>query len=133
MGLSTHIGYDVYNLEKTITFYQEILGAKLEFKNEKRRSASLTVGGCEVNLFEIPAFGGYHSSIIKSMHIGFQCSDRSTIDAIYQRAAKSRSTVFDEPTDRWDGDYTFFIQDPNGMQLEIYFGTHHLERKEVSL
>jgi catechol 2,3-dioxygenase-like lactoylglutathione lyase family enzyme len=132
MKLATHIGYDVYNLEASIQFYTEILGAKLDFKNDKRKSASLLLGHGEVNLFEREGFGGYHQSILRSMHIGFQAESIEQVDAIYQRASKDKKTVFHAPYKRFDGDYTFFIQDPDGMQLEIYCGDHHLDREAAN-
>lgn len=130
MNLSTHIGYDVYDLEASIDFYTNILGAKLDFINEKRKSASLLLGNGEVNLFERENFAGYHQSILKSMHIGFQANSKEEIIEIFKRAQKEKKTVFNAPYERFDGDFTFFIQDPDGMQLEIYYGCHHKEREQ---
>jgi len=128
MKLKTHIGYDVYNLDQTINFYVETMGASLAFKNDLKKTASLIIGGCEVNIFQVKEFGGYHSSLIKSMHIGFQCLDKNDVDEIYKRALKNKTTVFSKPYERFDGDYTFFIQDPDGMQLEVYYGDHDFEK-----
>ncbi len=130
MKLHTHIGHDVYSLEESIQFYKEVLGAEIDFVNKKRRSASLILGNGEINLFEKKDFGGYHQSILKSIHIGFQYNSKEEIDEIYQRALRNKTTVFDRPYERFDGDYTFFIQDPDGMQLEVYYGDHDLDRGE---
>ena len=128
MKLATHIGYDVYDLEESISFYTEIMGAKVDFINKQRKSASLLMGRGEVNLFERKDFAGYHKSILKSLHIGFQVEEQSIIDEIYKRAKKDKSILCERPSLRFDGDYTLFIQDRDGMQLEVYYGTHHLER-----
>ncbi len=132
MKPKTHIGYEVSQLEESIRFYTDILSAEIEFKNELRRCASIDVGGCEINLFERENFGGYHRSILRAMHVGFQCATRAAVDEVRFRAKAANFTIIAEPYERYDGDYSLLIEDPDGMQVEVFCGTHALERAGVA-
>ena len=132
MNPKTHLGYEVSDIHETIEFYQQVLGASIEFINVKKRSASLKVNGCEINLFERIAFGGYHKSLLRSLHIGFQLSSKKEVDVTYKKALVKEANPIGKPFKREDGDYSLFLQDPDGMQVEVFYGTHAAEREKYS-
>jgi len=128
MNGQLHIGYNVSNLKVSIDFYAEVFGAETEFIDHDRNSACLRVYGQEVNLFEIKDFSGYHASLLKALHLGFQVASEAQVNEAYQRAGPMSRGVLKKPYFRFDGDYTLFVHDPDGMPIEVFFGTHHLAR-----
>lgn len=124
MQLSPHIGMDVSNIPEMILFCQEVLQAELVSKSSHVKFAVMKRGDLEINLFELGDFEGYKRESLKRLHLGFQVESEEEVDDFYARAKKGSYKILFSPYKRDDGDYTVFIEAPNGMAFEFYHGTH---------
>ena len=120
-----HLGLEVCDLKKTIEFYGQLLNGQVDFYNEPQKIAVLKVAGIELNFFETKDYRFAQSG---KFHIGFLQKNAQVVDQLFVKAIALGAELLSKPYHRFDGDYTFFLRDPSGIPLEIFFGTHKLSR-----
>ena len=136
-----HTCITVSDLERSVQFYQDLLGLELVMTEESERSgddrskalgvpkakvklAILRAGDAQVELIEYVTAKGQpydrSNNDTGAMHIAFQVED---IDAVYQRMVKQDvrftappATIPAGPMEGWRWTYFF---DPDGVSLEI--------------
>ena len=116
----THI--NVRDLERSMTFYEEVVGLELGTKDEERRIAFYWIGGWAnsmLGVWEKPA------AQIKSQHFAFEIALEEMTSAIEELKSKSVPTrnFFFEETDMpsafgWVPAVSIFFGDPDGNLLE---------------
>ena len=119
-----HVGIDVIDLNQSISFYKNCIEMNLISRNNKHRNAVFSKYNTEINLFEKDNFKGYNKDFLNRFHIGIQVSHKKDVNRLYQKCLDYKASIVKSPYTRFDGDYTFFIQDPNHMNIEIFYGDH---------
>jgi catechol 2,3-dioxygenase-like lactoylglutathione lyase family enzyme len=116
----THIGLTVRDIDRTITFYQQVLGAHVLYNNGA--TAELNTPGCD----DIITLNSGRASKVRSMgavtHIGFRLVDPSDIDEAVRESEAAGGTVTERGEFEPGAPYVF-ARDPDGHILEIWYET----------
>ena len=128
MYLRPHVGLKVKSLEKSIDFYRYIFQAEVDLFNESMRFATMVIKTFEFNLFEKKGTASLLAP--KAFHLGIRVDSKNEVDAVYERGETMGAKILAEPYERFDGDYTFFLKDPDGLPLEVFYGDHEQMRQE---
>lgn len=124
-----HVNIRTLRLDETCAFYERLLGL--------RRGVAATMPDREQNLWLYddagnpcvhvnvfrpgePVVGGQGSAI---NHIAFNCPDRAAMEAILQ----AEGIAYRDLTSIVPGVTQFFLQDPNGVVVELTFGHESLQ------
>ena len=119
-----HFGIDVICLNKSVDFYANGLGMTLVLINHQHKTAVLTKYSTEINLFESPGFQGYKSQALGRLHVGIHVDSKFDVDKTYKICLQNKARIIKAPYIRFDGDYTFFMKDPNNFNIEVFYGAH---------
>ncbi len=120
----TYTGIRVRDLEKSIEFYTELLGMKLEGRSKidmaKGEVASLVSqeGGSslELNYYEKGSKFATEYTVGEGLdHLAFQVEDLDKFEAEAKKAGYPVVLKMKGQTSRWA-----YIQDPNGIYIEIF-------------
>ncbi|MFF8604653.1 VOC family protein [Streptomyces sp. NPDC015346] len=120
-----HIGLNVTDLERSLTFYGDVLGFDLiaEGKEEGRRYALLGQGGQLVLTLWQQAEAGYDSGRAGLHHLAFEAESIERVRAA-EAALKARdvSFAYEGVVAHREGSASagIFFHDPDGTRLEIY-------------
>jgi lactoylglutathione lyase len=115
-----HTRYRVSDLEKTIEFYQDVLGLELTARSKSPRGSELVffkAPGSEEEI-EICKFDGSGPVNVGSdiTHLGFEVDD---IEAFARNAKSKGYPLSDGPTKTSDGSVIAFIDAPEGYEVEL--------------
>lgn len=124
-----HIDLAVANVERSITFYSEVLGP-LGLSEKYRLTAyrgSEEVVDLECGLQGLglrPADGGEHRHYdVGIEHLAFEVDRRDKVDDAYQRCVSAGGTIQSPPEQHYVDDedyYAFFALDPDGIRIEVF-------------
>ncbi len=115
-----HTRYRVNDLEKTVTFYKEILGLQEVTRHKSPRGSELvflkTPGSEElIELCSFPASGPVQVQADLT-HLAFQVEDMNT----FVETLKAKGVpLSDGPTETSSGNIIAFIDAPEGYEIEI--------------
>ncbi len=120
-----HIAITVKNLQESVEFYTKNFGFAVAHEFERPdllgKAAFIKLGDTHIELWEFEdAYDGQndlHDLKLRGIrHIAFQVDD---IDVEYQRFVDNGISV-EKPSVGGSGSKYCFLQDPNGVQLELY-------------
>jgi glyoxylase I family protein len=129
-----HIGLSVTDLERSVAFYCDVLGAEVVFPiheahNFSGRRAALSLGG---QILDVNEFAGNVGEVFDPTrtgldHVGFTVASRDDLDSWAQWLDEhnvERSPIRDHDVDfprvQWRAAMFDFL-DPDGIQLEFIF------------
>jgi len=117
---ASHSGYYVEDLDRTTEFYTKVLGAKLEWRNDKSKNPlmKLYIGDFGMSIIKRPP-DDPKVEIPHAIHIAFR-ADPSTAEQMIEHV-KSCGVEVEGPIGhkREVGIVNWFFQDPDGFRLEI--------------
>ena len=124
-----HVDLCVADVERSRAFYLELLGPAGLVEDVLFRSyrgtediVYLRIG--EQNLGLRPADGGRHSYYDVGLeHLAFEVERREQVDEAYERAVALGAEVHFPPEVDADLDdyYAFFVFDPDGLRIEVFW------------
>ena len=116
-----HIALNVRDVSKSVDFYQNILGMKLEWQPDPD-NAYLTSGGDNLALHRMESGSvSTHASAQRLDHFGFVVKNPENVD---EWAAQIRSrgvAVEKEPKTHRDGARSFYFRDPDQNLIQIIY------------
>ena len=111
-----HIGLNVTDLEKSIAFYQELLGFNIIEKWDVPRQAFIGNGNAVLGLMET---ANYDYSVYTLAHIAFPCH-QSDFAGIVAKIKNLKLDIVSGPKAQRGGE-TILFRDPSGNILEICY------------
>ncbi len=117
-----HVGLKVADMDKTLHFYQQMLGLELLRTSgpnaDGGRSAVIKVGGQEINLFSGPAFASGAGDNVTGIDHFCLSMDAASIDEIIADLRHAGIDTIRGPVERRDGT-SVFVYDPDGIHVEL--------------
>lgn len=115
-----HTRYRVNDLEKTVTFYRDVLGLKEVSRHESPRGSKLvffSVPNSEEQI-EISYYAPSGSVQVQPdlTHLAFEVEDLKAFAATLEKKGYSLS---DGPTETSSGSWIAFIDAPEGYEIEL--------------
>ena len=126
-----HFGFNVSDLNKSISFYENCLaplglkiierhdyGAVIFAKSEKEEFPFIWIGTAR------PSFWNESSSAGKSpMHLCFKASSKEAVNLFYEAAIKFGGRCNGKPGQRDSNFYAAYVIDPDGNNIEAGYRT----------
>ena len=128
MFKTIHIAIPVQDLDASRAFFVQLFDATVIVSDHARRRCTVVYDRFEFSLFELPGFA-WRPRELGPFHFGHEVGTREEVDAIYRRAMTHGYSIKCQPFDRDDGDYAFFLTDPDGVVFEFFFGGHKSVRQ----
>jgi len=115
-----HTRYRVSDLEKTVSFYKEVLGLQEVHRSKSPRGSELVffkAPGSEEEI-EICKFDGSGAVNVGNdiTHLAFEVDD---LDAFARHAASKGYPLSDGPTPTGGGSVIAFVDAPEGYEMEL--------------
>jgi glyoxylase I family protein len=128
-GLINHLDLTVSDLERSVAFYDQILGALGYVRSGEYAGEvpnwTLRLGSLSMSI-------GLHAARTKATHdryspglhhLAFHATSRNEVDEIHALALSAGAVVLDAPAeyDYTPGYYALFLADPDGLKLEVVY------------
>lgn len=116
-----HVGLVVADMDRTLRFYQALGLELLRTSGPDARgvrSAVVTAGGQELNVFARGDLGPIHTGDVAGMHHFCLIMDAPTVDDVVAGLRSAGIEVVRGPVERRDGT-SVFVQDPDGVRVEL--------------
>ena len=110
-----HMSFPTKDVVAEARFFEEHLGAKVEFIDPFSGSALLKHGDIDIVLEAMKNDVSWH----KDFHFGFEVATKREVDALYEELKHSGVTLETEVFNRIGRGSRFFGRTPGGVQLEI--------------
>ena len=115
-----HTRYRVENLEKTVSFYKDVLGLEETRSSESPRGSKLVFFKApgseqEIEICSFPASGPVHVQADLT-HLAFEVED---LEAFAKHSASKGYPLSDGPTQTSSGSVIAFIDAPEGYEIEL--------------
>jgi len=115
-----HTRYRVENLEKTVSFYKDVLGLEETRSSESPRGSKLVFFKApgseqEIEICSFPASGPVHVQEDLT-HLAFEVED---LEAFAKHSASKGYPLSDGPTQTSSGSVIAFIDAPEGYEIEL--------------
>ena len=114
-----HVALNVRDVEKSIDFYSNVLGMKLEWRPDAE-NAYLTSGHDNLALHKLPA-GAEPGATQIVHHIGFVVKRPEDVDEWAKRLQKHGVALAQEPKTHRDGARSFYFHDPDGLLIQLLY------------
>jgi len=132
-GFPHHIDLTVCDLEKSVAFYESVLG-ELGFQRTGTYSGGAPCwlyGRDPDTVFSIALHRAHDSSSHNRYapglhHLAFGADSREAVDGFHEFLIRKKIEVFDAPAeyDYTPGYYAVFFADPDGIKLEVVYEPH---------
>ncbi|MDR8398312.1 VOC family protein [Paraburkholderia sp. USG1] len=110
-----HLSFPTHDVASEASFFEQHLGATLEFTEPVTGSALLRHGHIDIVLEKMPADVTWH----KDFHFGFELATRHEVDAMYETFKGSGIALESEIFNRLGRGSRFFARTPGGVQIEV--------------
>lgn len=118
---ATTPGFTVNDLQRSLTFYTDVLGFIVKERwngdSGELRGVMLLAGVCELGLSQDDWAKGRNRK--KGEGVRVWCETAQDIDALAQRIKTAGFTLTEEPKNQWGG-RNFSVDDPDGYHLTIH-------------
>jgi catechol 2,3-dioxygenase-like lactoylglutathione lyase family enzyme len=114
-----HVALNVRDVQKSIQFYSNILGMKLEWAPDQD-NAYLTSGQDNLALHRRPAGAELGTSQLVH-HIGIVVRQPEDVDRWADRLRKHGVSLTQEPKTHRDGARSFYFHDPDGLLIQLLY------------
>ena len=114
-----HVALNVRDIPKSIEFYSNVLGMKLEWKPDED-NAYLTSGQDNLALHKLPA-NVQPGSVQTLHHIGFVVKRPENVDEWAERLRSRGIPLAQEPKTHRDGARSFYFYDPDGVLIQLIY------------
>jgi catechol 2,3-dioxygenase-like lactoylglutathione lyase family enzyme len=126
-----HVDLCVSDVERSVAFYLEVLGPlglerDVLFRSYRGTEDIVYLRFGEQNLGLRPADGGRHSYYDVGLeHLAFEAERREQVDEAHERAVAAGARVHFPPEVDEDLDdyYAFFVFDPDGLRIEVFWAS----------
>jgi catechol 2,3-dioxygenase-like lactoylglutathione lyase family enzyme len=115
-----HIGLNVQDVARSINFYQNILGMKLEWQPDPD-NAYLTSGEDNLALHRANAVANIQESAQRLDHFGFVVGRPENVDEWAERIRLHGIPLEKEPKTHRDGARSFYFRDPDQNLIQIIY------------
>lgn len=119
-GTALSVAMTVNDLEKSLAWYQNVLGFTIDQKHEHGgvlRAVSMKAGDVRVLIGQDDGAKGLNR--VKGVAISFQITTSQNIDEVANRAKSAGGTLEGDPMDMPWGARMFRIKDPDGFTVVI--------------
>ena len=120
----------ISDFKKSIEFYTEILGFKIEYQRTEEGFAYLSLGEAQIMIDQIGKTRTWKTGEFKhplGRGINFQIKVVENIDLLLERLSRNNIELFLEPEEKWYrkedyhvGNKQFLVQDPDGYLLRFF-------------
>ena len=114
-----HVALNVRDVQKSIEFYSNILGMKLEWTPDPE-NAYLTSGQDNLALHKLPA-GTEPGKNQLVHHIGIVVRRPEDVDKWADRLRNQGVSLAQEPKTHRDGARSFYFHDPDGLLIQLIY------------
>jgi catechol 2,3-dioxygenase-like lactoylglutathione lyase family enzyme len=115
-----HIALNVQDVARSINFYQNILGMKLEWQPDPD-NAYLTSGEDNLALHRANAVANIQESAQRLDHFGFVVGRPENVDEWAERIRLHGIPLEKEPKTHRDGARSFYFRDPDQNLIQIIY------------
>jgi catechol 2,3-dioxygenase-like lactoylglutathione lyase family enzyme len=114
-----HVALNVRNVQKSMEFYSNVLGMKLEWMPDED-NAYLTSGQDNLALHKLPP--GIEPGKNQMLHhIGFVVGRPENVDEWAERLRRGGISLAQEPKTHRDGARSFYFHDPDGLLIQLIY------------
>ena len=120
----------ISDFKKSIEFYTEILGFKIEYQRTEEGFAYLSLGEAQIMIDQIGKTRTWKTGEFKhplGRGINFQIKVVENIDLLLERLSRNNIELFLEPEEKWYrkedyhvGNKQFLVQDSDGYLLRFF-------------
>ena len=114
-----HVALNVRNVRKSLHFYSNVLGMKLEWMPDEE-NAYLTSGQDNLALHQLPP-GSEPGGVQMVHHIGFIVRRPENVDEWAARIQGQGIALAKEPKTHRDGARSFYFHDPDGLLIQLIY------------
>lgn len=128
ISVTGHVGLNVTDLPRSITFYRDVLGLDLQGESQEqgRRYAFLSGGGRLVLTLWQQSEHRFSTSTAGLHHLSFEVDSRAEVERVEARLREiGATTLHDGIVSHGEGASSggVFFEDPDGIRLEVYTPT----------
>ena len=114
-----HVALNVRNVRKSLHFYSNVLGMKLEWMPDEE-NAYLTSGQDNLALHQLPP-GSEPGGVQMVHHIGFIVRRPENVDEWADCLRSQGIALAKEPKTHRDGARSFYFHDPDGLLIQLIY------------
>ena len=118
MGLR-HVALNVRDVHRSLEFYTNVLGMKLEWMPDAE-NAYLTSGEDNLALHQFPK-GVEPGAVQRVHHIGFVVKRPEDVDRWADHIRSQGVVLAAEPKTHRDGARSFYFRDPDGLLVQLIY------------
>lgn len=113
-----HIALNVRDAQKSKTFYTGLFGLTVEWEPDPKNVYLTFQSQDNIALHEVENFSPEPNKQILD-HFGFIMVSPQAVDELYAQALAYKATIVQKPKQHRDGAYSFYMQDPDGIVIQL--------------